>query len=574
MRRRTRVLVAAGALGALWLLAAAYLLVGAARDLRAGTAAMEGARAGNGLSEVADGRPLPHLRTAERRFARAEARTTSPVLLPVRLVPVLGRQLRSVAALSSAARDVAGTALDAMTRSRQLLEPPRGSNPERVELVRSLGGLAGDTHDRLAAIGLGPADGLFAPLARARNRLGDELAKVQDELGRASTAATGVAEMLTGPRRYLVFAANNAEMRAGSGMFLSVGELEIDDGGLHLGEMRSVVDVPVPGGVAISADLADRWGWLAPNREWRNLMASPRFDATAELAARMWVAAGNRPVDGVLALDPVALEGVLAATGPVTVDGRSVDAEDVVDELLHGQYLRFPERDRSVRREELGRIARGAFDALDAGRWSVSGLAGGLRRAASGRHLLAWSAKPAQQAGWEALGVDGALDADSLLVSVLNRGSNKLDQFLAVTADIDVDRTAAGTDVSLSVTLRNTVPAGEPPYVAGEDPASGVPSGSYLGILTVNLPGAATGGRIDGVTSLAVAGPDGPTRVVGHQLRVDPGQARTLVVRFTLPPGATGLRVEPSARVPAIAWTGAGGSSTGESGRDVALVMP
>jgi hypothetical protein len=566
------VLLGGGALAGLWLLAAAFVLVGAGLDIRAGTAAIERARTGAQLSAVATGRPIPDLRTSRLRFTRAHSRATSPVLLPLRLVPVVGRQLRSVQALSSAATEVAGTALDGMTRGRDLLTPSRGSEAERVELVRSLGALSGQTSDRLARIDLGPVDGLFPPLAKARNTLADELTTVHGQLQRGATAAAGVADMLTGPRRYLVFAANNAEMRAGSGMFLSVGELQIDADGLHLGEMRSVVDVPVPAGVALDGDLADRWGWLAPQKEWRNLMASPRFDANAELAARMWVAAGNPPVDGVLALDPVALAGVLRATGPVTVDGRQVDAGTVVDELLHQQYVRFP--DRSVRRDELGRMAGRAFDALDAGRWSVAGLAGGLSQAASGRHVMGWSSKPAQQAAWQALGVDGALGPGSLLVSVLNRGSNKLDQFLPVTADLSFDPTGAATDVVLRITLRNTVPAGEPPYVAGEDPASGVPGGTYLGILAVNIPGAATGARIDGVADLAVAGRDGPTRVIGHQLRLEPGQAQTVVVRFTLPGGAAALKVEPSARVPAVAWTGGGATWAAASRHELALARP
>ena len=56
--------------------------------------------------------------------------------------------------------------------------------------------------------------------------------------------------------------------------------------------------------VPLSGDVADRWGWLAPNREWRNLASSPRFDANAELAAQMWKASTGQDVDGVLAHRP------------------------------------------------------------------------------------------------------------------------------------------------------------------------------------------------------------------------------------------------------------------------------
>jgi hypothetical protein len=147
------------------------------------------------------------------------------------------------------------------------------------------------------------------------------------------------------------------------------------------------------------------------------------------------------------------------------------------------------------------------------------------------------------------------------MVSILNRGGNKLDQFLQVAADLSFAPKGSDTEVTLKVTLTNATPLnGEPPYVAGEDPNAGVPQNVYLGILSVNVPGAAYGLRIDDSDTYAVSGTDGPTRVVGLQLRVDHQKSRTAVVRFTLPGDHGIVRVEPSARVPAITWTGPGGT--------------
>jgi hypothetical protein len=547
------------ALAGTWLAACVVLMAGAAADVRAGTAAIRRAQAGLELVDLATGRPAAEVGEAKIRFEQAQRRVTSPVLLPVRLVPVIGRQLESVIALVGAATEVSDTVLTTTRQAQRLLEVQPTSGPSRVELVHALGTLSGDAGRRVAAVDLGPGIGLFDRLAHERDKLSTELTRLQERLDQASAGAAAVAGMLTGHHRYLVFAANNAEMRAGAGMLLSVGELEVDDGELRLGEMLAVTNVPVPkGAVELEGDLADRWGWLAPNVEWRNLMTSPRFDEAAPLAARMWVAAGHRPVDGVVALDPVALRSLLRATGPVTVEGRRVGAENVVDLLLHGQYVRFD--DRSDRKEELGQIARATVEALDARHPSLPSLARSLHEAASGRHLLVWSREPVQQAGWRALGVDGALGPDSLLLSVVNRAANKLDQFLEVSADMSFAPQGRDTEVTVRVTLRNATPNGEPRYVAGGDPASGVPAGVYLGILSVNVPGASFGLRVDGRQDFAVAGEDGPTQVVGFQLRLDQGQTRTEVVRFTLPGGHGAVRVEPSARVPAIAWTGPAGA--------------
>ena len=44
---------------------------------------------------------------------------------------------------------------------------------------------------------------------------------------------------------------------------------------------RPTAELALPGdGVPFSGDFADRWGWLHPNREWRNLGLSPQFDMT------------------------------------------------------------------------------------------------------------------------------------------------------------------------------------------------------------------------------------------------------------------------------------------------------
>ena len=46
-----------------------------------------------------------------------------------------------------------------------------------------------------------------------------------------------MAGILQGPERYLVLMGNNAEMRAGSGMFLELGLLTTSDGELHLSDV-------------------------------------------------------------------------------------------------------------------------------------------------------------------------------------------------------------------------------------------------------------------------------------------------------------------------------------------------
>jgi hypothetical protein len=97
-----------------------------------------------------------------------------------------------------------------------------------------------------------------------------------------------MAELFAGNSTLLLLLGNNAEMRAGSGMFLTVGTLTVSDGRLDVGEIVPTFDFQLPEPVTVDTDLAARWGWLEPGREWRNLGVSPRFDVTAEQASRMW----------------------------------------------------------------------------------------------------------------------------------------------------------------------------------------------------------------------------------------------------------------------------------------------
>ena len=523
--------------------------------LRAGQRDAEAVRRA-GARPLLEGRTVARLERAADRFGSAHGRLSSPVLAPLRIVPILGRQVRSTVAISAAAERVAREGLAGVALGRRELRADGAKGLDRVAQIRRLGALADRTDARLAQVGLGPAEGLISPLGRARADLAETVVDLRRGLGRGSAAATALADLLAGPRSYLVFAANPSEMRAGTGMFLSAGTMRTGEGRVDLTGMASVNNVAVPAGVPIDGDLAARWGWLAPQTDWRNLMLSPRFPESAALAARMWEAGGHERVDGVLVLDAIALKAVLEATGPVQAAGLEITADNVVEELTHTQYTRFPNLSgRDERRESLSAIATAVMAALSERTWSAEVLADGLARAARGRHVLLWSSRPSDQRGWVAAGLDGEVEPSSLMVSVLNRGGNKLDYWLPSNVKLDLRTVGDHTEGTVEVRMRNTTRPDEPAYIAG--PHFGLPlqPGEYLGLASVTLPGRARAGRFEGVDQLAVAGADGPTRVIATEFRLPRGEERTLVVRFQLPGRHGALRIEPSAREPSVPWT-------------------
>lgn len=575
MRRRHRVLrLGIGAVVALlvltWLVMAGMEGWRLRADALAGTRAAHTARQSvAGAQDVLDRRPDEALAQAQHHFADASKRARSWVLAPFRVAPVVGRQLRAVEAVAVGAATIADVGADGLAEVRAVLEAPHRSGPERVALLRRLADVAEHARTRLDQVEPGPGGPLVPPVADARADLVEELADLRASLDDGRALASALGDLLQGPGRYLVLAVNNAEMRAGAGMPSSIGELETADGHMRLDEMRPVAQVPVPDAtVPLSGDLATRWGWLSSNREWRSLLASPRFRVSASLAAEMWEAAGNRPVDGVLLLDPLALQAILDATGPVEVDSRTMSSDNVVEELLVQQFLRVRDDRLQEHENRVGMTAQAAVAALDRDEWPMARLADGLNRAVRGRHLMIWSKSPHQQDAWHATEADGSLRPDSLMVSVLNRGGNKLDPYLRVQADLELRPEKGHGSAVLRLTLRNEAPEGAPGLVVRRQPGSEGDEGDYVGILAVSLPGASAAGAIEPAPELP-GGPDGPTQVVAARVVVTRGEERTVVVRFTLPADQRSLRVEPSARVPSAAWSFRGATWTDELARMV-----
>jgi hypothetical protein len=246
------------------------------------------------------------------------------------------------------------------------------------------------------------------PLAEARAEAVGTVEELEASLGRVRVATAGLAELFEGESTLLLLLGNNAEMRVGSGMFLTVGTLTISDGRFSVGEIVPTFDFQLPEAVPVEGDLADLWGWLEPGREWRNLGVTPRFDVTAPLAAQMWAQAKGQAVDGVLAVDVLALEALLQATGPVEVEGQTIDAGTVVQDLLHDQYVGLDGQDdvaQAERRGRLGGVARAALEALDRpevgrpGPPSPGLVAKARRPAGLGGHESRWCRRARRPAG-------------------------------------------------------------------------------------------------------------------------------------------------------------------------------
>jgi hypothetical protein len=274
-----------------------------------------------------------------------------------------------------------------------------------------------------------------------------------------------------------------------------------------------------------------------------------------------------------LLIDIVGLQK-LVAVGDGSADPNAIPPDKIIDELMHNQYLSLDESNPDTglqRKERLGQVARAAVTDLLNPKLSALDLGRALSDAAAGRHILLWSRLPDEQLALQALRVDGGLAADSVSVSLLNAGRNKLDWFIKMASKVTVGPVANNErQIDVEVAVSSQVPDGLPRYIAG--PSVPVAEyGDYIGYFTMNVPGAATKMHLGDASPVIVAGPDGPTRTIGQLLIVKRNTTRVVTVSFRLPADFPVLRVEPSGRYPAIDWTSAAQSWTDDRVKTIML---
>lgn len=561
------VLVTTWALVAVSKIRSAYADADRARDL------LSAFKEDNG-GVLSDLRPLttsPDLTKAElarQSFTTAASKLGSPVLAPLRFVPVAGRQIDVARTLAGSGASLITAVTSTFDEVNGILDrvqsmPPAERIGMRATATKELSGSLSTLASQLADLETGSSEGLIGSLWRARGEFIDNRANLVAAIDDAVTTLDGVHQFLAGPNTYVVLAANNSEMRAGSGMYLQVSSVTMQDGNFTMGPFTASEDLllPEPAG-RFDPELDPIWADFYPTAEWRNVNLTARFDVSARVVTEMWQALGHPAPDGAMAMDVKALQRLLGVVGPVEVPGPDdtmvrLDADNVVSHLLLEQYRQRSEDgrliDRNERRSNLGDVARAAFDSLNGEDVGLADLLDAFIDMGRGRHLLVWSPDPVQQRAWRALDVSGELTEDDLMVSLINRGGNKLDQFIEISAELDEELVGDSRAVSISLELDNTTPEGLPAYVAGSGLVAGLSPGDYKGYLTLDLPRGAHSVVVRGAELLATA-EDGPTQLVVIGVKVARSERSSVEVFFSMHESWSSVTVLPSARVPPVQW--------------------
>ena len=148
------------------------------------------------------------------------------------------------------------------------------------------------------------------------------------------------------PATYLVVFHNPGELYAGGGAALSAALLQFDQGKMEVVDKGAVSSHFFPGNPRVPWDPVAKGPYYAEeNAEdgfaWSNLHQDYRI--TGEDMMRSWVANGGQPVDGVISLDPVALQAAVAATGPIQSDlYGEINADNMISKLFFEGYNEDP----------------------------------------------------------------------------------------------------------------------------------------------------------------------------------------------------------------------------------------
>jgi hypothetical protein len=547
-RRRRIGLVVAGvvALVALW---AVVDLLRVQRDIRAGEHVLRSAKAAdlarpNGLRRVAD-RGLGHFDHANRIARRAV-----PFVL-ARPVPILGRQVAALRSMTATARRVAVIGDDAARAIQVRLDGAAHGPDARIALLDTLVTEVARARGRLAGVHVPRTPGLLAPLTSQRSRMEASLRHARSKMDEAGVMVGALRRMFVGPSRFLVLGGNNAEMRAG-GMALSVGVVTLDKGHITVGRFKPTGQLFVGRyGPKPPEELQKLFYDFSIGHDWRGTGVTPNFPVKGPLYAEM---APHRPklgpVDGVIYVDMFALRAVMAATGPVEVQGVKYTIDNVMQQVLNENYIKFPTDDNDSPRYTLqSRLAGQIFNALNTRNVKFGPLVANLSGTGQGRHIMAWAKDPGLQKIWERAGIDGRLDRNGLMVNLENISANKLDWYITPKVSmrtLSVKKNLRTVELKVSFTNAKRTRTSDAIEGIKYDRANGMADGEHRVFLVLYLPKSAFNVASKDPPFVA-AGEDGPMKVVGMRYGVKVGESRTVRITFVVPKSQT-FRIIPSGR--------------------------
>lgn len=510
-----------------------------------------------------------HLERAESEFITAQDRAGEarelakrPSLVLAAYVPVVGNDAAVLRKLPEAADEVAGGGRSAIDAARAV------GATSKADFARSLfrngrvsfatldigGRYVGEAlaHFRRAeAILADLPQPTFSRLRTALASASSQIDAVRGVVERGNLLLEVLPDMMgrEAPRRYLVAFQSPSEARATGGLFGLYGVLETVNGRsalLRVGPWALIEQRAQAGGRNIS----ELEALLAAQAEEGTSAFgfSPSFEEFGRRVLRVYRQATGTRLDGVLAVDPIALGHLSAATGPLKGEGidQPIGPDNATDVILRDSYIRFA-RDPLGQALFLQTLIQDFWDTLGSGRVDAAALINAFGQAGRGKHLKIFSVDPDEQAVLSEFGMDGNFASSGESVQFVfhnNLARNKIDYYLH--RDLDMRVRITRDDYALvttKITLDNKAPRTLPEGLGSQNYNAGV-NKMDLGVV---LPRDAIFGglRVDGRVAqarLAASTTTPSYPIVLRKITIPPKETATITVSYRIPEATELLR--------------------------------
>jgi hypothetical protein len=386
------------------------------------------------------------------------------------------------------------------------------------------------------------------PVRRATADYLDELTGVQSSLSTALTFGQIGGTLLGSddPQRYFVAILSPNEARGTGGFLGNYAVVTAEGGKVSIDTVGSNTDLPNLQRLPASLDTQyrDRYGDVPLARGTFNM--SPHLPDTAAVWLTSWRERTGQRLDGVIAVDVIALSRMVGASGeriPLP-DGGSIGGTELARFATRGIYEKFPRANQDAQRNAYQvAVLTSALESIVRPP-RPEAMARAIGDALSEHRMVVWSGDRDVERQLLEAEVGGSLrvpDGPHVYPVVLSTSNSKLDAYLRRSVRYEVGRCPdeqGRVRSRVTFALENAIPFGQrpPEYMVGTAPVS--PTGPIHSVeAQVHLP---NGAEVEQVTvddrdarSTAFAEQDRPA--VWLQVELPPRQPRTLTVAFTEP---------------------------------------
>lgn len=349
-----------------------------------------------------------------------------------------------------------------------------------------------------------------------------------------------------GSKRYLVALLNPGEMRGSGGAPLSVITVQFVKGKMTFVQKGATAQLTMKDG---TENGVFGWNWTPSNpyhalQRFANANLNPNYPVSGEEMVRAWKASTRTNLNGVIALDAVAIRDALTITGPIqSTKYGPVSADNLVQKVLIDSYTEY-ETDPGGRRDLNEELIDKLLPQLTQG-GGIIGKAKAIAAAVPGRHLQLYFRDPALQQLVVDKGLSGQMAVqpagDYLAAYTQNSNGSKVDVFqqrrLAVRATLAADGSAT---VTQTMTIRNAAPKIKNRTKADEKKGYGT---RYAGEeIQLYRPATATAVSVSGDGKAKGDGRDAQGRVFARRtgILLKAGASATVTMRYRLAAGTFG----------------------------------